>query len=70
MSRTYPDREPAGLTTVALIGDCDLRKPSHRELNAVRAQLGTDVGTQWVATDSTRMPPRPDGVRQHGPTAG
>jgi CTP synthase (UTP-ammonia lyase) len=55
MSRTYPDREPAGLTTLALIGDCDLRKPSHRELNAVRAQLGTDVGTQWVATDSGRM---------------
>jgi hypothetical protein len=25
MSRTYPDREPAGLTTVAVIGDCDLR---------------------------------------------
>lgn len=55
MSSTYPHRESAGLAAVAVIGDCDLRKPSHRELNAVRARLRTDISTQWIATDSSRM---------------
>jgi CTP synthase (UTP-ammonia lyase) len=35
---------------IALVGD-ESSHPSHRELNAVRAQLGDDVSAEWVATD-------------------
>jgi CTP synthase (UTP-ammonia lyase) len=36
---------------IALIGDENHAYASHRELNAVRGQLGTDVESTWLATD-------------------
>lgn len=40
---------------IALIGDENVGYPSHREINAVRAMLGDDVVTEWVATDGDRV---------------
>jgi CTP synthase (UTP-ammonia lyase) len=36
---------------IAIVGD-ESTHTSHREVNAVRPQLGADVLTEWVATDS------------------
>ena len=41
--------------TIALVGDRQPAHPSHRELDAVRGQLGDDVGAEWVATDRDRV---------------
>jgi CTP synthase (UTP-ammonia lyase) len=38
-------------TRIALVGDENPDYPSHRELNAVRPQLGDDVETTWLPTD-------------------
>ena len=37
---------------IAIVGDLDPAKHSHRELEAARSLLGSDVETTWVATDS------------------
>jgi CTP synthase (UTP-ammonia lyase) len=42
-------------TTIAVIGDCDFRLVSHRELEAACARLGDDVRFRWVATDAPEM---------------
>jgi CTP synthase (UTP-ammonia lyase) len=39
-------------TAITVIGDRDLRKVSHRELEAACARLGADIRFRWVATDS------------------
>lgn len=36
---------------IALVGDENEAHASHREINAVRAMLGRDVSTEWLATD-------------------
>lgn len=41
--------------TIALVGDRQLAHASHRELDAVRFQLGEDVVADWVATDGDRI---------------
>jgi CTP synthase (UTP-ammonia lyase) len=41
--------------TVALVGDRNPAHASHRELDAVRGQLGEDVSAEWVATDGDRV---------------
>jgi CTP synthase (UTP-ammonia lyase) len=41
--------------TIALVGDHNDAYPSHRELDAVRAMLGPDVVTEWMATDGDRV---------------
>lgn len=41
--------------TIALVGDRQPAHASHRELDAVRGQLGEDVSAEWVATDSDRV---------------
>lgn len=40
---------------IAIVGDLDPAKHSHRELEAARSLLGSDVETTWVATDSPAM---------------
>ena len=40
---------------IAIVGDLDPAKDSHRELEAARSLLGSDVETTWVATDSPAM---------------
>jgi CTP synthase (UTP-ammonia lyase) len=40
---------------IALVGDENESYPSHRELNAVRDMLGSDVDTEWLATDGQRV---------------
>lgn len=42
-------------TRIAIVGDLDPSKASHRELEAARRLLGPDVETTWVATDSPGM---------------
>ena len=42
-------------TRIAIVGDLDPSKASHRELEAARGLLGPDVETTWVATDSPGM---------------
>src|SRR3954469_9354290 len=39
---------------IALVGD-ESTHASHRELNAVRPQLGADVAAEWVATDGSAV---------------
>jgi CTP synthase (UTP-ammonia lyase) len=41
--------------TIALVGDRQPAHVSHRELDAVRGQLGEGVVAEWVATDSDRV---------------
>ena len=41
--------------TIALVGDRQPAHVSHRELDAVRGQLGEDVSAEWVATDEDRV---------------
>jgi CTP synthase (UTP-ammonia lyase) len=41
--------------TIALVGDRRPAHASHRELDAVRAQLGEGVSAEWVATDDDRV---------------
>jgi CTP synthase (UTP-ammonia lyase) len=41
--------------TVALVGDRQPSHASHRELDAVRGQLGEGVVADWVATDGDRV---------------
>jgi len=41
--------------TIALVGDRQPSHASHRELDAVRGQLGEGVTADWVATDSDRV---------------
>jgi CTP synthase (UTP-ammonia lyase) len=40
---------------IALVGDRQPAHASHRELDAVRGQLGEGVTADWVATDSDRV---------------
>lgn len=40
---------------IAIIGDFDPAKESHRELDGARRLLGPDIETSWVATDSPHM---------------
>ena len=42
-------------TRIALVGDQLVNHPSHRELNAVCAQLSGDVEAVWVPTDGPMM---------------
>jgi CTP synthase (UTP-ammonia lyase) len=42
-------------TRIALVGDENPGYPSHRELNAVRLQLGDDVESVWVPTDGHQV---------------
>ena len=41
--------------TIALVGDRQPAHASHRELDAVRGQLGEGVSAEWVATDDDRV---------------
>jgi CTP synthase (UTP-ammonia lyase) len=41
--------------TIALVGDRQPAHASHRELDAVRGQLGQGVSAEWVATDGDRV---------------
>jgi CTP synthase (UTP-ammonia lyase) len=41
--------------SIALVGDRNPAHRSHRELDAVRTQLGDDVRADWVATDGDRV---------------
>jgi CTP synthase (UTP-ammonia lyase) len=41
--------------TIALVGDRQPAHASHRELDAVRGQLGEGVAAEWIATDSDRV---------------
>jgi CTP synthase (UTP-ammonia lyase) len=41
--------------TIALVGDRQPAHASHRELDAVRGQLGEGVAADWVATDGDRV---------------
>jgi CTP synthase (UTP-ammonia lyase) len=41
--------------TIALVGDRRPAHASHRELDAVRGQLGEGVSSEWVATDGDRV---------------
>src|SRR5690242_3279903 len=41
--------------TVALVGDRQPSHASHRELDAVRGQLGEGVSAEWIATDGDRV---------------
>jgi CTP synthase (UTP-ammonia lyase) len=40
---------------IALVGDENDAYPSHREINAVRSQLGDDVDARWLPTDGDRV---------------
>ncbi|MGN6870313.1 MAG: glutamine amidotransferase-related protein [Solirubrobacteraceae bacterium] len=40
---------------IALVGDRQPAHASHRELDAVRGQLGDGVAAEWVATDDDRV---------------
>ena len=40
---------------IAVVGDENEAHPSHREINAVRTQLGEDVSSEWVATDGDQV---------------
>ncbi|HET6865928.1 MAG TPA: hypothetical protein VFH80_08400 [Solirubrobacteraceae bacterium] len=40
---------------IALVGDRQPAHASHRELDAVRGQLGSGVTAEWVATDGDRV---------------
>ncbi|HEY3926588.1 MAG TPA: hypothetical protein VGL75_18660 [Acidothermaceae bacterium] len=42
-------------TRIALVGDDNPSYPSHRELNAVRLQLGDGVESVWVPTDGDQI---------------
>lgn len=39
-------------TTIGLLGDLDLSKPTHRELQAAVAMLPAGIDAQWLASDS------------------
>ncbi len=41
--------------TIALVGDRQPSHASHRELDAVRGQLGEGLAAEWVATDGDRV---------------
>jgi CTP synthase (UTP-ammonia lyase) len=41
-------------TTIALLGDLDLEKPTHRDLRAAVDGWPRDVRAEWVATDTSR----------------
>jgi len=43
------------VTRLALVGDQNPSYPSHRELDAARGLLGTDVTSEWVATDGAQV---------------
>jgi CTP synthase (UTP-ammonia lyase) len=40
---------------IALVGDEEPAYPSHRELNALRSVLGSDVRAEWVPTDGEQV---------------
>ena len=54
MRSTAPENDRMTVR-IAIVGDLDPAKHSHRELEAARSLLGSDVETTWVATDSPAM---------------